>query len=128
MITLILGVFHHFCKSARSASRQRENFVESLHSGDSATYLLIIWVEKVIPLSMKSKQKPYPSIVFLSIFVWRKLVTAHLVCNFIFAYVKIELPQPSSPPAFVVPPSEADCVRPSGTTAQPSEDSSRPLV
>ena len=46
MITLILGVFHHFCKSARSASRQRENFMESLHSDGSATYLLIIWVEK----------------------------------------------------------------------------------
>ena len=46
MITLILGVFHHFCKSARSASWQRENFMESLHSDDSATYLLIIWVKK----------------------------------------------------------------------------------
>ena len=46
MITLILGVFHHFCKSARSASRQRENFMKSLHSDGSATYLLIIWVEK----------------------------------------------------------------------------------
>ena len=68
MITLILGVFHHFCKSARSASRQHENFMESLHSDGSATYLLIIWVEKIIPLGMKSKQKPYPSIVFLSIF------------------------------------------------------------
>ena len=69
MITLILGVFHHFCKSARSASRQRENFMESLHSDGSATYLLIIWVEKIIPLGMKSKQKPYPSIVFLSIYI-----------------------------------------------------------
>ena len=68
MITLILGVFHHFCKSAISASRQRENFMESLHSDSSATYLLIIWAEKIIPLAMKSKQKPYPSIVFLSIF------------------------------------------------------------
>ena len=68
MITLILGVFHHFCKSARSTSSQRENFMESLHSDGSATYLLIIWVEKIIPLGMKSKQKPYPSIVFLSIF------------------------------------------------------------
>ena len=46
MITLILGVFHHFCKSARSASRQCENFMASLHSDGSATYLLIIWVEK----------------------------------------------------------------------------------
>ena len=70
MITLILGVFHHFCKSARSASRQRENFIESLHSDGSATYLLIIWVEKIISLGMKSKQKPYPSIVFLSIFYY----------------------------------------------------------
>ena len=70
MITLILGVFHHFCKSARSASRQCETFMESLHSDGSATYmyLLIIWVEKNIPLAIKSKQKPYPSIVFLSIF------------------------------------------------------------
>ena len=67
MITLIIGEFHHFCKSASSASRQRENVVESLHSDGSATYLLIIWVEKIIPLAMKSKQKPYPSIVFLSI-------------------------------------------------------------
>ena len=67
MITLILGMFHHFCKSARSASRQREKFMESLHSDGSATYLLIIWVEKIIPLAMKSKQKPYPSIVFVSI-------------------------------------------------------------
>ena len=41
--------------------------MESLHSDGSATYLLIIWVEKIIPLAMKSKQKPYPSIVFLSI-------------------------------------------------------------
>ena len=70
MITLILGVFHHFCKSARSASRQRENFMESLHSDGSATYLLIIWAEKTTPLAMKSKQKPYPSIVFLSIHVY----------------------------------------------------------
>ena len=38
MITLILGVFHHFCKSTRSVSRQRENFMESLHSDGSATY------------------------------------------------------------------------------------------
>ena len=68
MITLILGVFHRFCKSARSASRQCENFMESLNSDGSATYLLIIWAEKIIPLAMKSKQKPYPSIVFLSIF------------------------------------------------------------
>ena len=44
-----------------------ENFMESLHSDGSATYLLIIWLEKIIPLGMKSKQKPYPSIVFLSI-------------------------------------------------------------
>ena len=41
--------------------------MESLHSDGSATYLLIIWVEKIIPLGMKSKQKPYPSIVFQSI-------------------------------------------------------------
>ena len=41
--------------------------MESLRSDGSATYLLIIWVEKIIPLAMKSKQKPYPSIVFLSI-------------------------------------------------------------
>ena len=40
--------------------------MESLHSDGSATYLLIIWVEIIIPLTMKSKQKPYPSIVFLS--------------------------------------------------------------
>ena len=62
MKTLILGVFHYFCKSARSASKHRENFMESLHSDGSAIYLLIIWVEKIIPLAMKSKQKPYPSI------------------------------------------------------------------
>ena len=68
MITLILGVFYHFCKSARSASRQRKNFMESLHSDGSATYLLTISVEKIIPLGKKSKQKPYPSIVFLSIY------------------------------------------------------------
>ena len=43
--------------------------MESLHSDGSATYLLIIWVEKNIPLGMKTKQKPYPSIVFLSIVV-----------------------------------------------------------
>ena len=42
--------------------------MKSLHSDGSATYLLIIWTEKNIPLAMKSKQKPYPSIVFLSIF------------------------------------------------------------
>ena len=41
--------------------------MESLRSDGSATYLFIIWVEKIIPLAMKSKQKPYPSIVFLSI-------------------------------------------------------------
>ena len=33
-------------------------------SDGSTTYLLIIWVEKTIPEGMKSKQKPYPSIVF----------------------------------------------------------------
>ena len=37
---------HYFCKSASSASGQRKNFMESLHSDGSATYLLIIWVEK----------------------------------------------------------------------------------
>ena len=42
--------------------------MESLRSDGSATYLFIIWVEKIIPLAMKSKQKPYPSIVFLSIY------------------------------------------------------------
>ena len=47
--------------------RFQANFMESLHSDGSAIYLLIIWVEKIIPLAMKSKQKPYPSIVFLSI-------------------------------------------------------------
>ena len=79
MITLILGVFHHFCKSASSASRQRENFMESLHSDGSATYLLIIWVEKIIPLGMKSKQKPYHSIVFLSIYKPRHGKTNNVV-------------------------------------------------
>ena len=64
MITLILGVFHYFCKSARSASRQRENFMESLHNDGSATYLLIIWVEKIIPLGMKSKQNHIPQLFF----------------------------------------------------------------
>ena len=54
MITLILGVFHRFCKSARSASRQREKIMERLHSDGSATYLLIIWVEKNKPFAMKS--------------------------------------------------------------------------
>ena len=44
--TSISGVFQRFFKSARSASRQRENFMESLHSDGSATYLLIIWLEK----------------------------------------------------------------------------------
>ena len=39
MITLILGVFHRFCKSARSASRKRGKFIECLHSNGSATYL-----------------------------------------------------------------------------------------
>ena len=68
MITLILEVFHHFCKSVKSAFRQRENFMESLHSDGFATYLLIIWVEKIITLALKSKQKPCPSIVFLSIY------------------------------------------------------------
>ena len=52
-------------KSATSASRQRENFMESLHSDGSATYLLIIWVEKNISFAMKLKQKPYPSTVLL---------------------------------------------------------------
>ena len=47
MIPLILGVFHRFCKSARRASRQREKIMERLHSDGSATYLLIIWVEKI---------------------------------------------------------------------------------
>ena len=78
MITLILGVFHHFCKSARSASRQRENFMESLHSD-----LLIIWVEKIIPLGMKSKQKPYPSIVFLSIESLNQIVKV-IKCHIMF--------------------------------------------
>ena len=66
-------MFQRFCKPARSASRQRENFIESLYSDGSATYLLIIWVEKSIPLTMKSKQKPYLSIVFLSILLFQFL-------------------------------------------------------
>ena len=41
--------------------------MESLHSDGSATYLLIIRVEKNIPFAMKSKQTPYPSFVLLSI-------------------------------------------------------------
>ena len=57
VITLILGVLHHFCKSARSASRQCETFMESLHSGGSATYLLIIWVEKNYTFSNKIETK-----------------------------------------------------------------------
>ena len=76
----VSGVFQRFCKSARSASRQCENFMESLHSDGSATYLLIILVEKIIPLTMKSKQKPYPSIVFLSIF-------QQLRCYFFVGYI-----------------------------------------
>ena len=55
MITLILGVFHRFCKSARSASRQRVKFMECLHSDGTATNLLIILVQKIIPFAMKSK-------------------------------------------------------------------------
>ena len=47
MITLILEVFNRFCKSARNVSRQREKFMKCLHSDGSATYLLIIWVEKM---------------------------------------------------------------------------------
>ena len=56
--------FLQVCEKRFQATR---NVMESLHSDGSATYLLIIWVEKIIPLTMKSKQKPYPSIVFLSI-------------------------------------------------------------
>ena len=75
-------MFNHFCKSAISASRQRENFMESLHSYGSAIYLLIIcqWVEKIIPLAMKSKQKPYPSIVFLSI-VFLSIFAMFVICS-----------------------------------------------
>ena len=67
MITLILGVFI-FLQVCEKRFQATQNFMESLHSDGSATYLLIIWVEKIIPLAMKSKQKPYPSIVFLSIY------------------------------------------------------------
>ena len=67
MITLILGVFHHFCKSARSASRQRENFMESLHSDGSATYLLIIWEEKNYTFSNEIETKTISLNCFLSI-------------------------------------------------------------
>ena len=62
MGTSISGVFHRFCKSARSAPRQRENFKESLHSDGSATFLLIIWVEKMIPFAMKSKKTHIPQL------------------------------------------------------------------
>ena len=55
MINLISGVFHRFCKSARSAFRQREKMIECLHNDGSATYLLIIWVEQIIPFAIKSK-------------------------------------------------------------------------
>ena len=55
MITLISSVFLRFCKSVRSAPRQRENLMECLHSDDAATYLLIISVERIITFTMKSK-------------------------------------------------------------------------
>ena len=44
-----------FCKSARSAHRQCKKLMECLHSDDSVTILLSILVEKMIPLTMKSK-------------------------------------------------------------------------
>ena len=50
-------MFQRFCKSAISASRQRENFMESLHSNGSATYLLIIWVEKKYTFSNEIETK-----------------------------------------------------------------------
>ena len=53
--TSISGVFHRFCKSARSAHRQREKLMECLHNDGSATFLSIIWVEKMIPVARKSK-------------------------------------------------------------------------
>ena len=56
--------FLQVCKKRFQATQK---FMKSLQSDGSATNLLIIWVEKIIPLGMKSKQKPYPSIVFLSI-------------------------------------------------------------
>ena len=52
--TSISGVFHRFCKSARSAPRQRKKLMEWLHSYDAATFLLIIWVEKCIILVEKN--------------------------------------------------------------------------
>ena len=39
MTTSISWVFHRFCKSARSARRQREKKMERLHIDGSATYL-----------------------------------------------------------------------------------------
>ena len=67
MITLILGCSIISASLREALPGNAKFFMESLHSDGSATYLLIIWVEKIIPLAMKSKLKPYPSIVFLSI-------------------------------------------------------------
>ena len=63
--------------------RQRENFMESLHSDGFATYPLIIWVEKIIPLTMKSKQKPYPSIVlYIATICFTQSPAKHFVFDF----------------------------------------------
>ena len=77
MITLILGVFHHFCKSARNASRQRETFMESLHSDDSATYLLINWAEKNDTFSNEIETKT----ISLNCFSKYIIVNSHSECN-----------------------------------------------
>ena len=62
--------FLQICEMRFQATRK---FMKYLHSVDSATYLLIIWLEKVIRFAMKSKHKPYPSIVFLSMILKKNL-------------------------------------------------------
>ena len=52
------GVFHRFCKSARSATRQREKWPEKmtkcLHS-DGSTIILIILEWRIIPFATSGK-------------------------------------------------------------------------
>ena len=49
------GEFHRICKSARSAPKEREKLMECLNSDGSASYLLIILVEKSMPFAMTLK-------------------------------------------------------------------------
>ena len=57
MTTSILGVFHRFCKSARSTREQCEKKMECLHDAGSAIYMYSKSMDVRLPVCPVIKNK-----------------------------------------------------------------------